>query len=482
MLAPHIPPFHYYLAAYRYRLDLLALANCKQQHPPSLPPFLTSITTPLNIAAWAQELENHPDKGFAQYLLQGISQGFRIGFNYPRECQSAKSNMKSAKENPLVIDEYLVKECSLGRILGPLNPSILSGVHISRFGVIPKKHAQNEWRMILDLSSPEGCSVNDGVDPALCSLTYPSVRDAISEIARLGKGALLAKVDVKSAFRIVPVHPEDRLLLGMKWREQLFIDTTLPFGLRSAPKIFNCLADSIEWMLKKRGVPFVIHYLDDFLIIGPPLSDGCSQGLSQCKDLCSLLGVPLAPSKIVGPTTRLVFLGIELDTVAMAARLPAEKLSRLRSSIHTWQGRKSCTKRELLSLIGDLQHASSVVTPGRTFLRRMIQTSTIGKKPYHHIRLGREFRSDLTWWCTFLEAWNGVSLLRAAERDVPDITITSDASGSWGCGAFWQQKWFQCSWHTSWKTVDILAKELLPIVIAAAIWGKAWGGCTVLCH
>ena len=57
----------------------------------------------------------------------------------------------------------------------------------------------------------------------------------------------------------------------------------------------------------------------------------------------------------------------------------------------------------------------------------MIQTSTIGKKPYHHIRLGREFRSDLTWWCTFLEAWNGVSLLRAAKREVPDITITSDA-------------------------------------------------------
>ena len=64
--------------------------------------------------------------------------------------------MKSAKENPQVIDEYLVKECSLGRIVGPLNPTILPGVHISRFRVIPKKHAQNEWRMILDLSSPEG--------------------------------------------------------------------------------------------------------------------------------------------------------------------------------------------------------------------------------------------------------------------------------------------------------------------------------------
>ena len=240
--------------------------------------------------------------------------------------------------------------------------------------------------MILDLSSPEGCSVNDGIDPLLSYLWSALVR----------------------------------------WMQSKF--------------------ESVQ---------------------GPVLTH---------------LGVPLAPSKIVGPTTRLVFLGIELDTVAMEARLPAEKLSRLRSSIFTWQGRKSCTKRELLSLIGELQHASSVVTPGRTFLRRMIQTSTIGKKPYHHIRLGREFRSDLAWWCTFLEVWNGVSLLRAAKREIPDITITSDASGSWGCGAFWQNKWFQCFWNTSWKTVDILAKELLPIVIAAAIWGKAWGGCTVLCR
>ena len=94
--SPHPPPFssppYYYIAAYRYKLDLLALANCKQQQPPILPPFLTSITTPLNLAAWAQELENHPHQEVAQYLLQGISQGFRIGFNYPRKCQSAKSN------------------------------------------------------------------------------------------------------------------------------------------------------------------------------------------------------------------------------------------------------------------------------------------------------------------------------------------------------------------------------------------------------
>ena len=68
-----------------------------------------------------------------------------------------------------------------------------------------------------------------------------------------------------------------------------------------------------------------------------------------------------------------------------------------------------------------------------------------------------------------------------SKRDSPDIVITSDVSRSWGCGAFWQQKWFQCSWHVSWEIVDILAKELLPIVIAPAIWSKAWEGCTLLC-
>ena len=91
---------------------------------------------------------------------------------------------------------------------------IIPGVHITCSRVIPKKHVQNEWRMILDLSSLEGCSVNNGADPALCFLTYPSVRDAIAEIACLGKGALLAKVDVKSAFRIVPVHPEAGFFLA----------------------------------------------------------------------------------------------------------------------------------------------------------------------------------------------------------------------------------------------------------------------------
>ena len=91
--------------------------------------------------------------------------------------------------------------------------------------------------MTVDLSSPRGASINDFVDPGLCSLLYASVEDAA---ARAGKGALLAKPDIKSADMNVPVvHPEDHHLLGICWQRKTFVDTCLPFGLHSAPKVFK---------------------------------------------------------------------------------------------------------------------------------------------------------------------------------------------------------------------------------------------------
>ena len=109
--------------------------------------------------------------------------------------------------------------------------------------MIPKHHQANKWRLIVDLSHPEGFSINDGIPSHLCSLSYITVDDAIQEILQTGPGTLLAKVDIKNAFRLLPVYSADRCLLGMKWKNMVYIDTYyLPFGLRSAPRLFNILA------------------------------------------------------------------------------------------------------------------------------------------------------------------------------------------------------------------------------------------------
>ena len=149
----------------------------------------------------------------------------------------------------------------------PAPPPPVPSLVVSRFGVIPKRGQSNMWRLIVDLSSTEGRSVNDGISPEDCSLTYISVDNIAECVGALGRGTLLAKSDVKQAYRQVPVHPEDRALLGMFWRWRYFVDATLPFGLLSAPLIFSALADALEWVVRQAGVRYIFHYVDDFIII-----------------------------------------------------------------------------------------------------------------------------------------------------------------------------------------------------------------------
>jgi hypothetical protein len=157
--------------------------------------------------------------------------------------------MLSACMHPEVIQAYLDKECAAGRMLGPFSSPALGGLpplQVNRFGVITKGHNTGKWRLITDQSYPPGLSVNDGIDPELCSLTYTSVDAVAKVVASYPPGALLAKVDVESAHRLIPVHPSDRPLQAMEWEGAVYVDPMLPFGLRSAPKIFNAVADGLE--------------------------------------------------------------------------------------------------------------------------------------------------------------------------------------------------------------------------------------------
>ena len=193
--------------------------------------------------------------------------------------------------------------------------------------------------------------------------------------------------------------------------------------------------------------------------------------------------MPLAVEKREGPTHQLVFLGVVFDSERMELRLPEEKLQRLLAMVGEWQIRRSCTKKELLSLIGHLQHATHIVKPGRSFLRRMIDLSSSVSDLHHHIRLRGGFKSDLQWWVLFMDKWNGISVMSSLSRVCPSATLTSDVSGQWGCRAFRDTgHWFQCEWQGAWGEVHITAKELLPIVIACALWGPKWRGQTVLCR
>ena len=231
-------------------------------------------------------------------------------------------------------------------------------------------------------------------------------------------------------------------------------------------------------MLHNRGVGDQIHYLDDFLYLGPPGGTTCAQALCQALDTCQEFCVPVAAEKVEGPATFLTFLGIQIDTHALELSLPQAKLERVAAAVARWSQSKVVSKWDLQSLIGLLSHAVTVVPPGRMFIRHLIDTVRAGKRPHHQLRLNAECRSDVMWWATFLHHCNGRSLM---PQPSPSMTITCDASGSWGCGAWSSDdRWLQVQWPTDWEGGHIAAKEMVPVVITVAIWGRHWCGHTVL--
>ena len=155
----------------------------------------------------------------ASYIHEGLTRGFRIGYHKSRGClHSRGQNHPSAQANPHIVDGKVCEELAADRLLGPLPPHLAALVHTSLLGLVPKARQTNKWRMICDLSSPINRSVNNGISPDLCSLQYARVDEAVLIVRSLGQDTQLIKLDLKNAYRMVPTHPADYTLLGIKWQ------------------------------------------------------------------------------------------------------------------------------------------------------------------------------------------------------------------------------------------------------------------------
>ena len=437
--------------------------------------------TPIRPFVLERELSNYPDKAFVRRLVDNLRHGCAIGYEGPQFTHLA-NNLQSAFQQPTVIDTTLKEECEAGRILGPFQHPPLPNFRTSGLGLVPKH--DGGWRIIYHLSAPHNLSINDFIDPSSYSLTYCTIDNAYRIINTLGPGALMSKIDLKNAFRLIPVRPDDWNLLGVCWRQQFYIDTCLPFGLRSAPHIFNELSTAIHWILQSSyGVKHVLHYLDDFFTAGPADSPVCAHNLQSMFTLCDKINAPIKMSKVEGPTTSLTFLGIQLNTITMEASVTPERKLELLHELHYMTHKNSCTKKELLSLIGKLSFCCKVLPAGRIFLRRMIDLSTTVQNLSHHIPLTIEAQLDIQWWINFLPKWSGKSLILTNEwTPSPTLHLYTDASGSHGWGAYWSGRWLQSCWTTAQQHMDITWKELFAIVSAVHTWGSSWSRRRILFH
>ena len=439
--------------------------------------LFTLASSPINIVSLRKELDGY-DPQKASAILGGFTLGFPLHYS-GLHLPSDSKNLKSALQQPDIVRQKIQTEIAAGRVAGPFLHRPISTLRISPLGLVPKKEP-NQFRLIHHLSYPLGKSLNDFIDPKLCSVQYTSFDEAVHMIQDLGQGCLLGKSDVKSAFRLLPVQLKSIDQLGFMFDDQYYVDKAMPFGCSIACQTWELFATFLEFSVARQS-PFgsLLHYLDDFLFGGRKETNHCSCIMSTFMAKMQSLGVPVAAEKTEGPTTKLSFLGLDLDSEDMTIRIPIAKIEEIRQKILDILSRKKCTLRQMQSLIGSLNFACRAVVPGRPFCRRLINAICGLTKPNHHLHVTLSMKEDLRLWLRFFDDFNGISVFHdrywVSNEDVQLFTDSAGGPGL-GFGAYFAGKWTCAPWPQSWFeqdiTGDITVLEMFPLLVSLHIWGQ----------
>ena len=231
-------------------------------------------------------------------------------------------------------------------------------------------------------------------------------------------------------------------------------------------------------MLKRRGIHACVVYIDDFLIVADTKEE-CLQAMNLLLSLLRKLGFAISWSKVCGPTQTITFLGVNIDSVLMMLSLPHDKLSELMALVNKFESMKRASKKQLQSLAGKLNWASSVVRGGRTYLRAVLNMMGPLRAQNHKVILSGDFHRDMLWWNHSLQHCNGRSIY-PQHQDVQVVSIDACTVGS---GYFWDGNWGYVNWPSDYplsQDLHINVKETFSALFAARQWAHLWSGSLVL--
>ena len=354
------------------------------------------------------------------------------------------------------------------------NPPVI----VSPLAAIPKDNG--DIRLIHDGSRPSGASMNDYA--SLDKVKFQTLEDA----CKMAKpNYFCAKVDLKSAYRSVAIHPNEYKMTGLKWKFKnqnnavYMIDTRLPFGSRRGPSIFHRISQAVKRCMERRGFKDIVVYIDDFLVMAPTY-EICNEALHTLITLLRRLGFSISWPKVVGPTQKITFLGVVIDTTSSTLSLGTEKLGKLRERLTFFAKRKRASKLQLQQLAGLLNWACCAVRGGKFFLRRILDSLASLKNAHHKIRLCENFKQDVEWWLTYMQQFNGSVYYDLQEKQHVHVDACNKALGAFRQGD-WIYSVFECNLPAT-ASLHITHKETLAVTSAVEHWAPHWHGKTVVVH
>jgi hypothetical protein len=440
--------------------------------------------TRLILSAWMRLLVGHPDQAEVQKTLTGIKFGENLGFVGPRKILISPSPRSLDSDSANAISENILKRLKSGNILGPFIQIPTHGFRSSSIYAIPK--SEGGKRIIHNLSSPDGFSVNDNLNMSEFNCTFAPFNTCLGIITEVGKGCFLAKMDWSGAYKQIVVRKDQFELCGFEFDGKFYADTRLPFGAKSSPAIFNRYSNLFEWIVKNIfGIKWTTHYADDHLLVGYAKGPQSISWVMECFDKAAkMLGVEFSPEKRVGPTKKLTYLGIEINTEAMSIRLPDTKVKEILLRLNALLGRKRDTLKSVQSILGLLNFATKVIPSGRSFCSRLIAVVKVAAKlSSKFVCLGEEFHADIRWWIRNIKCNNGVSIISQPFWETHStINVECDAAGRIGGGGVVGSSWTQIFWSEEQMEWGIATLELVTVIICCATWGHLWSGRHIMFH
>ena len=286
--------------------------------------------------------------------------------------------------------------------------------------------------------------------------------DITSELKRLGRGALIYKVDVSRVFATSRWTPG--IMTFWACTGGYYVDSCVLFGMRHGSQLFQCLSDTVRFIIRRKGYA-IIDYIDYYVGVGVP--SVASASYATLLQLMSDLGLMVSQKKLVAHSTQVTCLGVMIDTVEGSIAIPPAKLQQINDTVRDWLGKSIISK--LQSILGLLLYNHKCVKPARIFLNRMLELLR-SSHATQRITLTSDFKRDLTWFATFLPKYNGVSLYDLRPIDIA-LHLDACLTGFGGrCGQFVYHLPITRGFR-NWTTVHL---EMVNMLLAMRLFANIW--------
>ena len=346
-----------------------------------------------------------------------LRQGADIGCVGAARQRTVSGNAQGCKEFPGHITDAIAGYLEKGFAAGPfLRKDVPAGAKIN--GIMCRPKPNGGVRVILNMSAPDGLSVNDGIDAAAFPAVMSSTAKWVEVLNLAGRGCLMTKADWSDAYKHIHVREEDRDLQWFEWLGRYFVELMLVFGTRSSPGIYDRVAKLIlELVLVVSRFPRALEcqFLDDVCAAAPAGSAAIERFRLAYRQVAEQVGVKLAseddPEKAFAPATEGTVLGVRYDTVAWTWRIPEEKLGRLNAQLLAAMAAEWLPQREVWSLVGRIVHYCPLVPADRFNINHLIRIN--GKSLDKNARVEIEdcVKRQMKFWLVVLNMTDGLATI-----------------------------------------------------------------------